>query len=360
MRTTAVSIFSALFLLTATTVWAAETETVSWGRCLNQPAKWYKTDEAVRIADNVLLFQRDSGGWQKNVEMARVLTDAEKERLKSQKPRTDSTLDNGATHTQMRFLAKVGRATGEERFKQGFLKAMDYLLAAQYPNGGWPQCYPLRSGYHNHITFNDNAMIGAMRMLRDVAEKKTEYAFVDAARRKKAEDAVQRGIDCILKCQIVVNGRRTAWCQQHDEKTFAPRPARIYEHPSICGNESVGVVRFLMEIDDPSPQVIAAVEGAVAWFQKAKIDGIRMEKRDAPKAVRGFDYVIVKDADAAPMWARFYEIGTNRPIFSDRRGTVLYSMSEISVERRTGYSWYGQYAAGLLEKDYPTWKKQRQ
>jgi PelA/Pel-15E family pectate lyase len=237
---------------------------VTWRRCLSRPAEFYAGDEAVRIAENVLLYQRNTGGWPKNREMAAVLTEQDKAKLRRDRSKNDSTLDNGATHTQLRYLAKVYHATKMERFKDAFLKGLDYLLEAQYDNGGWPQYYPRLTGYHKRITFNDGATIGAMTVLRDVAGQKPPYVFIDEDHRLKAEAAVQKGIDCILKCQIVVDGKKTAWCAQHDEKSFAPRQARSYELPSISGSESVGVVRFLMDIDKPGPEIVEAIQSAVA------------------------------------------------------------------------------------------------
>ncbi len=330
---------------------------ISWSQCLAQKPGFYAGDEAVRIADNVLLYQRNTGGWRQNIDMARVLSEKDKAQLRKDKNKEDSTLDNGATHTQMRYLARVYGATKLERFSRAFLKAVDYLLEAQYPNGGWPQRYPNLSGYARYITFNDEAMVGAMTVLRDIAERKPPYTLVDEQRRKKAEKAVQKGIECILKCQIIVDGKRTAWCQQHDEKNFKPRPARAFEPVAICGGESIGVVKFLMSIDHPAPQIIEAVQAAVAWFDRVKLTGIRQVQRPDKSKKRGYDNVIIKDPTATPIWARFYQIGTNRPIFGDYDGKVYYAMSEISSERRTGYGWYGYWPADLLARDYPAWQK---
>ncbi len=329
---------------------------ISWGRCLSQRDEFYAADEAIRIADNVLLYQRSTGGWAKGIDMARVLSEEDKARIRGSKNMEDSILDNGATHTQIRYLAKVYDATGLERFKEGFLKGVDYLLEAQYANGGWPQRYPNPSGYSRYITFNDNAMIGAMSVLRDIAEKRGGYAFVDEGRRERCEKAVRKGIECILKCQIIVDGKRTAWCQQHDEKTFEPRPARTYEKISICGGESVGIVKFLMSIDNPTEEIVESIQSAVAWFDRVKLTGIRQIKK-VDQSERGYDKVVVKDASAPSIWARFYEIGTNRPIFCGRDGKIKYSLAEIEHERRTGYSWYGRGPAELLSRDYPAWQK---
>ena len=329
---------------------------IASGDILGRSAQWYDSDEAVQIADNVLLYQRNTGGWPKGIDLTRKLSEDEKQRALRSKDREDSTLDNRATHTQIRFLASVHQATGLERFKQGCLKGLDYLLEAQYPNGGWPQRYPKPGGYSRYITFNDGAMIGAMTALREVAKKQPRFAFVDEDRRSKAEKAVQKGIECILKCQIIVDGKRTVWCQQHDEKTFEPRPARIYEKVSLCGCESVGIVRFLMGIEEPPSEIVEAIQGAIEWFERVKLEGIRQAQKP-DNSERGFDKVIIKDPSAPRLWARFYEMGTNRPIFCGRDGIVKYSLAEIEQERRTGYAWYGDWPTNLLNKDYPAWQK---
>ena len=333
-----------------------EVRVISWRRCLSQRPGFYAGGEGIRIGDNVLLYQRENGGWLKGIDMAAVLSEEEKAVLLKDKDKGNSTIDNRATHIQIRYLAKVYSGTGLERFKQGFLKGVDYLFEAQYENGGWPQRYPLLSGYSRRITFNDGAMIGVMSVLRDIAEQKEDYVFVDEGRRGKAKEAVVKGIECILKCQIIVDGKRTAWCQQHDEKTYEPKHARIYEKKSICGNESVGIVRFLMGIDNPNKEVIDSIQSAVAWFDRVKLSGIQ-QVRKPDDSEKGFDEVIFKDATAPPIWARFYEIGTNRPIFCGRDGKIKYTMAEIEHERRTGYDWYGYWPADLLTRDYPAWQK---
>ncbi|HTK77008.1 MAG TPA: pectate lyase, partial [Gemmataceae bacterium] len=213
-----------------------------------------------------------------------------------------STIDNGATYTQMERLAKAHLATGDPRYAAAFRRGFEYLLRAQYPNGGWPQFFPLRNGYWDHITYNDDAMIGVLKVLR------TEYSFLTDDEGARARAAVNKGIDVILKTQIVQNGQPTVWCAQHDERTLAPAKARSYELPSLSGGESVGIVEFLMGIEKPSPEVVRAIKGAVAWFESVKITGIRVERRNGDK-------VVVEDPNAPPLWARFYELGTNRPFF---------------------------------------------
>ena len=121
----------------------------------------------------------------------------------------------------------------------------------------------------------------------------------------------------------------------------------------------MGIVQFLMEIEDPSPEIVEAIDGAVTWFQQAKLTGIRQVEKPDLSLPKGRDKIVVSDADAPPLWARFYEIGANRPIFCGRDGVIKYRLAEIEHERRVGYAWYTQAPAKLLQRDYPAWKARR-
>ena len=355
MRTQSTNHLLIVMILSGGAVPTAQTP-VPWARVLEQPDDWYGGAEARRIADIVLQYQRSSGGWPKDIDMAVAPDPA---RLAAGE-RPDSTIDNGATTTQVRVLARVARHSGEAAYREAARRGIDYLLAAQYPNGGWPQFFPLRSDYSRYITFNDNAMINVMRLLEDVAAGQGEWSFVAADVRAKAGAAVTNGVEIILRSQIKVNGSLTAWCAQHDEVTLEPRKARTYEHPSLSGMETVGIVRFLMRRATPADARLAtAIDAAVSWLEHAKLTGVRLEQRTAPGTPRGWDRVLVPDRSAPPLWARFYELGTNRPIFSGRDGIVRYKLDEIEYERRTGYAWVGDWPRALLEREYPQWRARR-
>lgn len=318
---------------------------------LKKPDAWFGTPEARKVAETILSYQTEAGGWPKN-------TDTVSQPYRGDRAKLQPTFDNGATLDELRFLARACQAKPETTCQAAFARGLAYVLRAQYPNGGWPQFFPLRKGYHDRITFNDNAMVRVMEFVREVAREKT-YAFVDPNSRAACRSAFDRGIDCILKCQIVVDGRRTVWCAQHDEQTFAPAKARSYELPSFSGSESVGIVRLLMSVENPSPEIKAAVEGAVAWFEAHKLTGIRVEAVADPKAPKGKDHVVVTDPAAPALWARFYDLRTGRPYFCDRDGVPKAALADIGHERRNGYSWLGAYARDLLAKDYPDWQRRR-
>lgn len=338
---------------------AASAQRVAWNQALEQPDAWYGTTEAVRIADNLLLYQHPNGGWGKNIDMAAPLSDSAAARVRAESSAGETLIDNGATHTQLRYLARVHSAVPASRFEQAFLRGIDFLLEAEYDRGGWPMIYPIREGYYQHITFNDGAMAGVMRLLRDMSEGRSPYAFVDEGRRARAAAAVERGLKVILESQIRVDGELTAWCAQHDAVTLEPRPARSYELVSLSGMESVGIVDYLMEIENPGPEVVAAIEGAVRWLTRVRLEGLAVRTIRDPALPRGMDRVVVEDPTAGPLWARFYEIGTNRPMFVGRDGVVRDRLADIEHERRVGYSYLGSWPRELLEVRYPAWRARR-
>lgn len=328
---------------------------VRWGAdALRRQPEWYASAPARALADSVIQYQASDGGWPKNTDLGTPPPPAES-RAGAGADVTSSTIDNNGTTMPMQFLALVAHATGETRYRAAFTRGFDYLLAAEYPSGGWPQFFPLREGYYSRITFNDNAMVNVLTVLRDAATGHAPYAFVDEARRTKARAAVSRGIDIILKTQVKQDGKLTAWCAQHDEKTLAPAWARAYEPPSLSGSESVGIVRFLMEIERPAPEIVAAIEGAAAWLRSVAIPGLRLEAFTAADGRR--DRRVVPDPSAGLLWARFYELGTNRPIFLGRDSVVRPALSEIEYERRNGYAYYGTWPASLLDTDFPRWRE---
>lgn len=205
-------------------------------------------------------------------------------------------------------------------------------------------------------------MIGVMELLKEITQKKPEFQWVEESTRKQCQKALDKALRVVLDCQILVNGKKTAWCQQHDHISLKPIKARTYELPSISGGESVKIVRYLMKIDQPSIEIIEAIESAVMWFRKSAINGIRIEKFEIEpvqynnKIIKQ-DIAVIPDPNAKPVWARFYEIKTNRPFFCNRDGVKVYSLAEVKLERRTGYSWYNSSPHTLLEDDYPRWKQ---
>lgn len=336
---------------------------------LNRPVAWYAGPEARHIADVILSFQTPAGGWSKNLDMSR-----EPRRPGEAYAANDlshflatndfdipsdagwnyvGTIDNDATTTQLKYLGKIVSSLGTSNgasYRAAFQRGIDYLLAAQYPNGGWPQVWPLQGGYHDAITFNDDAMVQVMELLHHVANGDGDFSFVTPATRKRAAESFARAIQCALATQIVVNGRRTIWPQQSDALTLQPTSARNFEPPAATPPESTRLLLMLMDIPNPSLAEQQAVRAAVAWLRKTAIYGQRW---GATPHGRG----LTADPNSGPLWARYYQIGTDKPIFGDRDKSIHDTVDEISLERRNGYRWYSSDPQQALDR-FAQWFKQ--
>ena len=336
---------------------SAQVHSQQWKHILRQTDEaFYKTDEARRIGEQLMLYQRVTGGWPKNINMVSPLTPTQREAVLADKQRTDdSTTDNDATNIQMHFLARLYHATHDKQVRESFCKAVEYLLSGQYDNGGWPQFWPNPHGYQVHITYNDDAMVNTMLLLREVAEAKTPFepALTTKELRKRAKEAFDKGVDCILRTQIRVGDQLTVWCQQHDHETFLPVPARAFELSSFCSQESASIVGLLMSLPNPNDQVKRSIHAAMKWFDTYKLTGLRLE-RTFSRTSGERDVRLVEDPNAKPLWARYYDLEHTKPFVCDRDGIPRQRLEDIGSERRNGYAWYGDRAASLYDT-YAKW-----
>ena len=329
----------------------------------DQPDSWFKTDQGHQTCDNIVTWQNANGGWWKSYDASNPRPPVVATRPDSGPKGDDddvwhrvSTIDNDATYSELHVIARAARVLGDEKYKTCFNRGLKYLFDAQYKNGGWPQRFPLQDNYGRHITFNDDAMLGVMRLLKGVIDNEPDDAFVSAEDRTLAKSSFDKGIDCILNCQVRVNGKLTVWCQQHDEVTLAPAGARAYELPSLSGGESSGLTLLLMDLDKPDQRVRDAIEASVAWYKANAITGKRFTRVTGQEYEGGRDAIVVDDASAPPMWARFYDLETGKPFFCGRDGVKRSSVDQIPHERRTGYAWYGYWGRKVLD-EYPKWKE---
>ena len=226
----------------------------------NQPS--YKPEQVREIAANVLLFQRENGGWPKDYDLLAVLTEEQKKLVRDTRGNSDTSFDNHNTHPQIDYLARAFVTLGDPAYRDACVRGLDFMLGAQYANGGFPQRWPKPSALGARITFNDGVMIGILNVLRDAATGAPHFAWLDQTRKERARAAVGKGIDCILKMQILANGVRTGWGQQHDESTFAPAPARTFEPACISPTETIGIVSFLIREERPSAAIVECVDAA--------------------------------------------------------------------------------------------------
>jgi len=287
------------------------------------------------LAEIVLSHQFENGGWPKNQDYEDLGNGGSGV--------GESTFDNGATVTEIVYMAQVYQDTGDDRYRDSVRKAMVYILTAQYDSGGWPQFYPLKGGYADHVTFNDNAMASTLTVLHNAEQMNAPFngTIFDDDERLQMKNALSKGIEYVLEAQWEQDGKLTVWCAQHGKDDYLPRSARAYELESLSGNESVDIVGFLMT-QPQSPVIEAAVRAAIAWFRSP--DTI-LEDYTYDKSV---EEKIIPETGSR-MWDRFYDLYTNQGFFGDRDGGKYYDIMDISAERRNGYSWGGDYGEKIID-----------
>lgn len=248
-----------------------------------------------------------------------------------------SSLDDNKTQSAIRFLLEFANSEAGKNnpmVRQALDFALDGLLAAQTPNGGWPQhfsgpadadlpviaaSFPAewsrifpKVGYTSHYTLNDNNLLYVMRLLLQAhqLESDNNQRFFDAAKRLG---------DFLLLAQLPEPQR--VWAQQYDFDMH-PAWARKFEPPAACSTESFGAMQTLHEIwlatgDD---RYIATLPEALAWFKKNQL----------------------KHGE----WARFYELQTNRPLYCEA-DTYLVTYDDSNLPTHYGYKISGSFGRAL-------------
>ena len=218
-------------------------------------------------------------------------------------------LDEGTQQVVLDFLLDLRMALAEDgETVPGWLEGaiadgFGFLLGAQKKTGGWPRQIPAAEDYSAYATLNDKVVSSSISILLRGYEVFEDARYLEAA---------ERGGRFLIRAQ----GRapQAGWAQQYDEE-FRPVEARSFEPAAISSLESAYAMIALAELylKTGDPVFAAPLPAAADWLEKSMI--------------------------RPGVWARFYEIESNRPVYRDRDKTIHYSLDEISAERREGYDW---------------------
>ncbi len=303
-------------------------------------------------AEKILLYQRDNGGWPQYhgdpTDYSKTLSPEFTLILINDKKKNDATIDDGSTTFEIEYLLKKSEALHQRKYLMAAEKGINYLMESQNAAGGFPQKFPDTSGYHKHITYNDEAMISVLWIIKHIAEMDKPFDQVSNEIKSKASISLQKGIDCILRTQYVQHDRLTVWCAQHDATTLAPASARKFEPASLSGKESVGIVIFLMSIKNPDKEIIHSIQAAKEWFRTAGIQDKSIAIIKDPSLPKGRDIQMVEKPGSI-IWARFYDLDTNEPVFTGRDGIKRKALADIEYERRNGYAYLGTWPKKIAD-----------
>ena len=334
----------------------------AWFENYEPPYPVYHESQIAGIAETMLVLQNKDGGWPKNVDWYIKLDDTNLEITRTEMIMNGegggrSTFDNRTTYSHIDYLARVYAQIPGKKYKAAIEKAIEWVLSVQNKDSRGFAGIDVDA-----VTYNDDVMTGVLHLLREIASSDSLYRFLDSGLRKKALTAYEQGLECILKSQVRVDGKLTAWGQQHDHKTLQPVWARDYEPPSITANESVGVISLLMEIENPLPEVRNAVGAGCEWLDKVKIHGKKLTwKSVSGQTIMGrkvnYEKVLVDDPLAPDLWCRFYDLQGEQPLLYDRGKRKVNRFNELSLERRNGYHYFGTWPGELLQHAYPQWRR---
>ena len=321
----------------------------------DRESAWFGSADAGTLATTVISYQTPAGGWSKHTGYTKgprrpgMLWSSQYRPGK--RPHYLGTFDNRSTTAQIRLLAAVWRATGRDDCRQAALRGIDYVLAAQYPHGGWPQVYPLEGGYHDAVTFNDDAMAHLLALVHEAASGAGDFGFLEAPRREALAAALRRGLDCVMRAQIVWQGKPTGWCAQHDALTLEPVAARAMEPASISGTESANLLTCLMTLPATDPRLMACIRHGLDWLERAKLTGLKRVKRDG-------DTFYEEDPSSDEVhWARFYSLADGKPVFPGRDGVMYPTFAAMAARNKLGYDFHSSRPAGVLGSSRKKWLK---
>lgn len=290
--------------------------------------------EATReTADALVRGQLQSGGWDNKIEFGPAerskyayRVDAKADRLHSsdsRELRNLTTFDDDKSQSAVRFLMQLDRELEfeDESIHEATRYALNAFVKAQFACGAWPQRYqsfadatqhqPQQASippswpreypgtkYTGFHTLNDNTISDLISTMLDAWEVYGDRTYLESA---------QRGGEFLLRAQLPMP--QPGWAQQYDEQ-MQPAWARKFEPPAVTGGESQGVMRTLIELYRRT----AAVDAAADRFLEP-----------LPRAITYYRGSLLPDGRLA----RFYELGTNRPLFFTKDYELTYSPDDL-------------------------------
>ncbi len=315
-------------------------------RAYEATSERFYLDAARETAAALIHGQLKSGGWTQTVEFNPRSPRIGEYRNGQGRGRNTSTLDDNITQAAIRFLMHLDRAT---QFKDAEIHgaatiALDALLAAQFPSGGFPQVWtgrvkpqpPAEASYPTHDWRTEGRIKNYWDMytLNDGLAGTVSATLLDAAeiyRDAKYKAALSRLGDFLIAAQMP--DPQPAWAQQYN---YAMQPiwARRFEPAAVTGGESQDVLETLLTIYRATgdAKYFAPIPRALAYLKKSRLPDGRL--------------------------ARYYELQTNRPLYMTRRGDE-YSLTYDDSNLPDHYGWKVASRLDAIEADYEEAKADR-
>lgn len=292
-----------------TEIWVQPPGTPSVGQCFLRAHRitgdaWYLS-AAVDAALALAWGQRSIGGWGSLVDVGHLERDAKTV------VRKDGwcTFDDNTTQGALQFLIDMDEVMDDPWLTEAVELGLAYVLEAQYDNGAWPQSYPPRGRYADYYTFNDRVINDCIKVMIQAHRTygKSDYL-----------ESTKHGGDFIILSQLP--SPQSGWAQQYSQN-MKPAWARSFEPPGVCSAVTCSNIYTLLDLYlyTKDKKYLEPVPKAIAWLKSSKIGD--------------------------NLWARLYEVGTNRPIYGDREdgGKIHYDYEKITDREQRSYAWQGNW-----------------
>jgi len=310
---------------------------------------------ALAAAEALIWGQLESGGWAYQIDFDPVRSQAWYRRAERgklsiaevAKRRNTTTFDDNTTQSVLRFLmavADVDWGSNDDkanRVREALEYGLQGILRAQYPNGAWPQTYdgaprdprnhPAQRAripgdwprtfpnqrYQTAYTLNDNTMRDLILTLLEANSRYHKPEYLKSA---------EKGGRFLILAQLPEP--QAIWAQQYNFQ-MEPIWARRFEPPAVCSNESAGVIRTLVDLylATGDEEYLKPIPAAISWSNRSQI--------------------------ALGIWARFYELTTNKPLYFTRDYRLVYTDNDLP----THYSFKGEYGVSAAIAYYEQVKR---
>ncbi len=296
--------------------------------------------DAARKAGKALAYgQLESGGWRNSIDFDSAGPRIDQYRNGKGKGKNFSTLDDDISQAALRFLIRLDAATSfsDAEIHGAVEYALPRLLAAQYANGAFPQGWtgPVEARPVVKATFPDYDW----RIEGRIKDYWNEYTLNDGLAGTVADtlilahqiyeepvyfEALKKLGGFLLMAQLPEP--QAGWAQQYGVTMF-PIWARAFEPPAVSGRESGDAMLSLLKI--------AAASGDNS-FAAPVVGGVKYLERS-----------LLPDGQLA----RYYELGTNKPLYMQRAGKG-YELTHDDSALPDHYGWKNPSQLSLIKDAY--------
>ena len=252
--------------------------------------------------------QNKNGGWDHTINFKKLDNDK-------------VSFDDNQTQSAVSFLMALDQQLEDSLINAATQRALKMMMTTQLSNGGWPHKYPEQGDYHDYATFNDGGINDCIRVM------------IAAHQYYPNDEAIEKSLRKAARFMNIsqLPPPQPGWAQQYNE-FLQPAWARTFEPAAVCPSVTLKNINTLIDlyIVLGHQTILEPIPDALRWLRE-----IRMENGK---------------------WARFVELGTNKPLYYDRPRIRVDKIEDLHPERRTGYGYQSDLQL-LLEKSTIRYEK---